>query len=311
MSKDVFLKKTPAFPILINFTKMSKVCLDIFDNSNLYNKLNTSSIISQNKSYKLKVNYTGKINVFIIEDCGDTLVKYISKEKKLLGNYKEDTKSLDSILFQCIHAVYSINKHGFIHGDTHMSNITVRETIKWFKVENSNLINNKKVRYSIFTTGINKYKIPFYGAYITLIDLGRAVDISFIKRKLFSVSDFYKKEEIILSLDNKIHNKEHLDNRISKLSDECILNIYNFVDILRIVNGMFSLLHSTTSSSKTHFSTLNNVKKYISSRISNIIEEGSVMSLEQETEKIIKDNFTHFIYEESLEKINNVVDTFI
>ncbi len=264
LSKEVFMKNTPAFPIVINSAELQNVSTEIWDNNSLIDKLNNSRLISSNNKFKLKDVYTGKLNMFIMEDCGDTLARYISNGGRLLGDIILKKECMESMIFQIFHSIYILNKIGFVHGDTHLSNITVRETVRWFNNSNNQISSNslKKKYYSVFRIGdsaaTNKniyFKVKFYGAYITLIDLGRSVDIQFVENN--------KKE--IYNYVVKIFNLEFLHADIQKIDSNTLFCLYNLCDMYKILQGIGTFLKSTSSLDSSE--SVENTIKHFSSEI--------------------------------------------
>lgn len=240
LSKEVFKKSTPSFPIIINSIDLQGVNINVWDNSSLIEKIKNSKMISSNKKYNLKDVFSGRLTMFIMEDCGETLSKYITNGGQLLGDIISNKEALQSVLFQILHSIYILNKIGFIHGDTHLANITVRETVKWFnKLKNDIIVKKNNNLYSLFAIDNDKYKVNFYGAYITLIDLGRSINIENIENN---------KNELVLLL-KKLLNNLSIDNQINvkNISNNDILILYNLCDIYKIIQGVSTFMRTSTS----------------------------------------------------------------
>ncbi len=240
LSKEVFRKTTPSFPIIINSIDLQGVNINVWDNSSLIEKIKNSKMISSNKKYNLKDVFSGRLTMFIMEDCGETLSKYITNGGRLLGDIISNTEALQSVLFQILHSIYILNKLGFIHGDTHLANITVRETVKWFnRLKNDIIVKKNNNSYSLFIVDNNKYKVNFYGAYITLIDLGRSINIENIENN---------KKELVLLLKKSLNNLS-IDNQINikNISNSNILILYNLCDIYKIIQGISTFMRTSTS----------------------------------------------------------------
>jgi hypothetical protein len=228
LSKKVFEKKTPAFSILISSIYLSNVNVNIFDNNNIRRNLEISNQIVNDKKNKLTDIFSNKVNIFILEDCGLSLPLYIQNYGKLLGDIFNDKNSLNSIIFQLCHSVYILNTLGFAHGDAHFANITVRETNKWFNISND----NAKKSYSIFKTQNSKYFVRFYGAYITLLDMGRIIDVNYVERN---------KKEVIAKI-NKI-----CDYSIKSKDSVKLLIAYNACDIIKMLINIDTIINLQSS----------------------------------------------------------------
>lgn len=248
LSKEVFKKRTPAFSILISSAEMSNVSDSIFDNNNIKINLENSKQIVNEKNNKINNLYSNKVNIFILEDCGLSLPIYIQNRGNLLGNIFRNKNALASVIFQLCHSVYILNTLGFAHGDTHFANITVRETNKWFNISNDKI----KDSYSIFKTKDTKYFVRFYGAYLTLLDMSRIIDINYVERN---------KKEVIYKI-NKV-----CDYSVKSRDPVKLLLAYNACDIVKMLLNIDILINSEEYHNSENIIYLSKsidiVKKYI------------------------------------------------
>lgn len=308
LSKEVFNKKTPAFAIVITSTRLSNTSIDIWDNNSLIDKLNNSRVISSSDKYKIKDVYAGKTNMFIMEDCGDTLARYISNGGRMLGDIMLDRSCMESTLFQIFHSIYILNILGFVHGDTHLANITVRETVKWFNDSNS-LKTNKSGHYSVFGVNNGKsnyFKVKFYGAYITLIDLGRSVDYEFVEKN---------KKDISESILKTLRTVKVESDSIRKMTTESLTTLFNLCDMYKVLQGVSTFMKSTSSldGSEGVENFVSGVSKYIVKEIENYVS-GKVKrfkSIHEYTAHIICSVFEFMKIEKVPDSDKGVVDIFI
>lgn len=313
LSKEVFKKTTPAFAIVISSTELINTGINIWDNNSLVDKLNNSKLISSNNKYKLKDIYSGKTSMFIMEDCGDTLAKYISNGGRMLGDILSDRQCMESALFQILHSIYILNKMKFVHGDTHLANITVRETVKWFNNINS-LKTNKGSGHSVFKVmsgetmeSSNYFKIRFHGAYITLIDLGRSVGIDFIEKNRIDVVDSIIKTLRTVKADSKV---------IKNMSTENITALFNLCDIYKVVQGVSTFLKSTSSLDGVEGveNSVSGILKFIVTEIENYVagKDKKFKNIHEHTAYIICTVFKSMKIKNNLDdEIQSAVDTFI
>lgn len=284
LSKKVFERKTPAFPILISSIYLSNISTDIFDNNNIRRNLEISKQLVKDKKNKLNDIFSNKVNIFILEDCGQSLPLYIQNNKKLLGDIFNDKNSLNSVIFQLCHSIYILNTLGFAHGDAHFANITVRETIKWFNISNDKCKN----AYSIFKTKDVEYFVRFYGAYITLLDMGRIVDINYVERN---------KKEIV----NKINKCLYSGNYSIKSRDPIKLLItYNACDIIKMLENVEIITKIQTSdySDENNTSYISKYIQIIVNFIKDIDKENITIyknSNEFDIKKILSDSSANII----------------
>lgn len=228
LSKKVFEKKTPAFSILISSVYLSNVSDNIFDNNNIKRNLDVSNQIVNDKKNKLTDIFSNKVNIFILEDCGSSLPLYIQNNGKLLGDIFNDKNSLSSVIFQLCHSVHILNTLGFAHGDAHFANITVRETNKWFNISNNKI----RESYSIFKTKNAEYFVRFYGAYVTLLDMGRIVNINYVERNKTDIVDKINK-----ICDYSIKSKDSIK----------LLIVYNSCDIIKMLKNIDTIINLQSS----------------------------------------------------------------
>lgn len=211
MSKETFKKSTPAYPILMEYLSLDNVNYNIWDNDSIKNKLY--------ESRKIKKKVSNKIFIMINEHCGDTLINYLKEERNIIGDLKNDELGVQCFIFQIIHAVGILHSKDYIHGDLHINNITIRQTYKTKKIGVSN------ADKSLFLISAEKdimYFIKFYGAYATILDFGRSLNV---KDLLNQKSYFYNKLKSIIGndFDIGINNNVYI---------KCcmIMDIYKFIE---------------------------------------------------------------------------------
>lgn len=298
LSKEVFKKRTPAFSILISSAEMSGVSDNIFDNNNIKLNLENSKQIVNEKKNKLNDLFSNKVNIFILEDCGLSLPLYIQNRGNLLGNIFRNKNALASVIFQLCHSVYILNTLGFAHGDTHFANITVRETNKWFNISNDKI----KDSYSIFKTKDIKYFVRFYGAYLTLLDMSRIIDINYVERN---------KKEVMYKI-NKI-----CDYAIKSRDPVKLLLIYNACDIIKMLLNIDILINSEEYHNNDNISYLSNcihiIKKFIKKIDKDDIKKEKIKSkdindlLSNSSMQIINLLFVDF----ELDKVKNILSNYL
>lgn len=292
LSKKVFEKKTPAFSILISSVYLSNVSDDIFDNNNIKRNLEISNQIVDDRKNRLTNIFSNKVNIFILEDCGLPLPIYVQNNGKLLGDIFNDNKSLTSMVFQLCHSIYILNTLGFAHGDAHFANITVRETNKWFNISND----KTKDSYSIFKTKNVKYFVRFYGAYITLLDMGRIIDLNYVERNKKEVVDKINKV-----CDYSIKNKDPIRLLIAYNACDIIKMLLNIDVIINLQSSDYSEENSTSFISKC----IQKIIKYIKK----IDNNESGLYAEMNVKEILSDssfNIINSLFKEL--EINNVND---
>lgn len=297
LSKEVFKKRTPAFSILIGSEEMSEVSDTIFDNNNIKINLENSKQIVNEKKNKLIDLYSNKINIFILEDCGLSLHLYVQNRGNLLGNIFRNKNALASVIFQLCHSVYILNNLGFAHGDTHFANITVRETNKWFNISNDKI----KDSYSIFKTRDANYFVRFYGAYLTLLDMSRIIDINYVEGN---------KKEVIYKI-NKI-----CEYSIKSRDSVKLLLAYNACDIVKMLLNIDIIINSEEYHNDDNINYLSDcihiIKKYIKKIDNDDIKKERIKSkdindlLSNSSMQIINLLFSEF----ELDKMSNSLDKY-
>lgn len=212
MSKETFKKKTPAYSILMEYVSLSGVNYNIWDNDSIKNKLYESSKLNKKSSSR-------KIFIMVNEYCGNTLIDYYKTNKNIIGNLKEDPDSVNYFVFQVIHAVSILHEKGYVHGDLHVNNITIRKTHKTKKV---GVQSNDTVMYKNPIDDKLCYIINFYGAYASIIDFGRSVSTRKLKdHKVY----FYEKIKSVV--DKKFNIGIDLDIYIKCCM---MLDVYKFIE---------------------------------------------------------------------------------
>jgi len=256
LSKKVFGEETPSFPIIIDSRTLNTVELTILDNISIKDKIISSDIISKEFGMKYKIpTNTGKINIIIMENCGEPLSTYLTSGGKLLGDVFFSKRCMISLLFQFLHSVYMLNKSNFIHGDTHLNNVCVRETVRWYNmnIQKESAGKSQETTHAIFSLGKHKMYIEFYGAYIALVDMGRSLGMS----DDIPVDFIHKvKKNLALNISEKGSRK------LSKLSK---LSLLNMCDIIRFMYGIEMFLKTT--STDTVVDENNSVSSFINSSI--------------------------------------------
>lgn len=161
--------------------------------------------------------------VFTMEDCGKVLSKYIN-HGLLIGDIFNDLECAKSLVFSIIIAILELNKMGFIHGDLHLNNITVRETSAWKEKINY----ASEYCYCEYELNGKFYYCKFNGAFPTIIDFGRS--------KSSDNSDASK---------NKIKTELGINTNNSLEIMQCL----NMIDFLRFLKGIYIIAKTTETNS--------------------------------------------------------------
>jgi hypothetical protein len=289
MTKETFNKRTPSYSILMEYLSLENVTNSIWDNETIKNKLVNSKIL---KNHYKKNN----IQIIVNEYCGDTILKYFQsnklKENLILGDLKNNNIDLKCFIFQILYSISILYEKGYIHGDLHINNISVRKSYKTFFIKNKK--NNKGIEHSIFSLDKNEYKINFYGGYATILDFGRVIKLKNLENHK---EYFYKKIESAVGI--KLNSAFCKDNFIKC----CIV-----MDIYKFIESLYYLIN--TEGYKTE-ADANKFKKSIEKFIKKIIK-GKYSDVKNEKIIINFINESEYFYELLLDKNDKItcVDNF-
>lgn len=217
MTKDTFKNRSPAYSIIINYTTIisnKNNIEDIWDNETIKNKLYNSKLLK--KTYK-----NDKIYILVNEYCGNTIIQYFQNNDILLGDLRNNNYDIKCFIFQIVYGISILHDAGYIHGDLHINNISVRKSYKTYKTT------TKKNEVSIFSLGnleSNNYKINFYGGYATILDFGRVIKFEQLEK---NKEYFFKKIENAtgIKLDSKFETHEFIKCCV-------LMDIYKFIESL-------------------------------------------------------------------------------